>query len=60
MNEILRDMTYKDLIIYMDDIFISSNNYKQYVEALRNVLWHLQGSAWGGNCLVKENYFLIK
>ena len=42
MNEILRDMIYKDLIIYIDDIMISSRNYKQHLEALRNVLLHWQ------------------
>ena len=35
-------MIYKDLIIYIDDIIISSRNYKQHVEALRKVLQRLQ------------------
>ena len=34
MNEIFRDIIYKHLIIYIDDIIISSRNYKQYMEAL--------------------------
>ena len=42
MNEIFRHMIYKDLIIYIDDIIISSRNYKQHVEALRKVLQRLQ------------------
>ena len=42
MNEIFRDMIFKDLIIYIDDITISSANYKEHVEALRRVLQLLQ------------------
>ena len=42
MNEIFRDMIYKDLMIYIDDIIISSTNYKQHVEALRQVPQRLQ------------------
>ena len=42
MNEIFRDMIYKDLIIYIDDMFISSNNQKQDVDALWKVLLRLQ------------------
>ena len=42
MNEIYRDMIFKDLIIYIDDIIISSTSYKEYVEARRRVLQHLQ------------------
>ena len=42
MNEIFRDIIYKDLIIYVDDIIISSQNYMQHVEALRKVLLRLQ------------------
>ena len=42
MNATFRDMIYKDLIIYIDDIIISSRNYKQHVEALRMVLQGLQ------------------
>ena len=41
MNEIFSDMIYKDLIIYIDDIIISSWNYHQHIEALRKVLYHL-------------------
>ena len=33
MNEIFRDIIYMPLIIYIDDIIISSRNYKQYIEA---------------------------
>ena len=42
MNEIFRDMIYKDSIICIHDIIILSRNYKQYVEALRKVLQCLQ------------------
>ena len=42
MNEIFRDMIFKDWIIYIDDIIISSPNYKEHVEALRRVLQCLQ------------------
>ena len=42
MNEIFRDMIYKDWIIYIDAIIISSRNYKQHIEALRKVLLRLQ------------------
>ena len=38
MNEIFRDMIFKDLIIYIDDIIISSATYKEHVEALRRAL----------------------
>ena len=34
MNEIFPDMIYKELIIYIDDIIISSRNWEQHVEAL--------------------------
>ena len=37
MNEIFRDLIHEDLIIYIDDIIISSRNYKQHVESLRKV-----------------------
>ena len=37
-NEIFPHMICKDLIIYIDDIIISSTTYKQHVEALRRVL----------------------
>ena len=42
MNEIFPDMICKDLIIYIDDILISSANYKEHVEALPRVLQRLQ------------------
>ena len=42
MNEIFRDMIYKNLINYIDDIMILSKNYKQHVETLREVLQGLQ------------------
>ena len=42
MNEIFPDMIFKDLIIYIDDIIISSANYKEHVEAVRRVLQRLQ------------------
>ena len=42
MDEILRDIIHKDLILYIDIILISSENYKQHVEALRKVLQNLQ------------------
>ena len=38
LNVIFRDMIYKDLIIYIDDLIIWRKNYKQHVEALRKVL----------------------
>ena len=41
MNTISRVMMHKDLIIYIDDIIISSRNNKQVVEALRKVLLRL-------------------
>ena len=42
MKEIFRDIIHNDLIIYIDDIIISSTAYKQHVQALRKVLQHLQ------------------
>ena len=42
MNEIFRDLIFKDLIIYIDDIIISSTTYMEHVEALRKVLQRLQ------------------
>ena len=42
MNEIFQDMIFKDLIIYIDDIIISSATYKKHVEALRRALQRLQ------------------
>ena len=38
MNEIFRGMIFKDLIISIDDIIISSATYKEHVEALRRAL----------------------
>ena len=42
MNEIFRGMIFKDRIIYIDDIIISSATYKEHVEALRRALQRLQ------------------
>ena len=42
INEIFRHMIFQDLIIYIDNIIISSANYKELVEALRRVLQCLQ------------------
>ena len=42
MNEILRDMIDKHLIIYIDDIIISTKNSMQHLEALRKALQRLQ------------------
>ena len=42
INEIFRDLIYKDLMIYIDDLIISRKNYKQHVDALRKVLQRLQ------------------
>ena len=41
VNEIFRDMNYKDWIIYIYDIIIWSRNYKQHVEALWKALQRL-------------------
>ena len=41
MKAIFTDMISKDLIIYIDDIIISSRNYKQHVEAFRKVIQRL-------------------
>ena len=42
MNKIFRDMIHKDLIIYIDYIIISRQNYQQHIEAVRKVLQRLQ------------------
>ena len=42
MNEFFQDMIFKDLIIYIDDIIISSATYKEHVEGLRKALQRLQ------------------
>ena len=42
MNEIFQDIIFQDLIIYIDDIIISSATYKEHVETLRRDLQHLQ------------------
>ena len=58
MNEIFRYMIFKNLIIYIDDIIISSATYKEHVEALRRVLQRLQNQ----QCWLKERkcQFLTK
>ena len=40
--EILQHMIFKDLIIYIDHIIISSATYKEHVEALRRLLQSLE------------------
>ena len=42
MYEIFGDIIFQDLIIYIDDIIISSATYKAHVEALRRALQRLQ------------------
>ena len=42
MNNIFRDMICNHLITYIHDVIMSSKNYKQHVEALRQVLQRLQ------------------
>ena len=42
INGIFRDMIFKDLIIYIDDIIISSVTYKEHLEAFRRGLLRLQ------------------
>ena len=63
MNEIYRDMIFKDLIIYIDDIIISSTSYKEYVEARRRVLQHLQNQQFWlkeSNCPCFINHVEIR
>jgi len=38
MYEIFKDMAFKDLVIYIDDIIICSDTYNEYVATLRKVL----------------------
>ena len=42
MNEIFVDMILQQVIIYIDDMIISSRNYKQHIAGSRKVLQHLQ------------------
>jgi len=41
MFEIFKDMVFKDLVIYIDDIIIFSNTYNEHVTTLRKVLQRL-------------------
>jgi len=41
MHEILKDMVFKDLVIYIDDIIIFSDTYDKYVAPLQKVLQRL-------------------
>ena len=41
MYEIFKDMVFKDLVIYIDDIIIFSNTYEEHVATLRKVLQRL-------------------
>jgi len=41
INEILKDMVFKDLIIYINDIIILSHTYDEHVATLRKVLQQL-------------------
>jgi len=38
MYEILKDMLFKDLVIYFNDIIIFSDTYDEHVDTLRKVL----------------------
>jgi len=38
MYEIIKDMVFKDLVIYIDDIIIFSDTYDEHVATLRKVL----------------------
>ena len=42
MNDIVHDIRFQDLIIYIDAIIISSTTYKEHVEAVQRVLQALQ------------------
>jgi len=41
MYEIFKDMVFKDLVIYIDDIIIFSDTYEEHVATLRKVLQRL-------------------
>jgi hypothetical protein len=41
MYEIFKDMVYKDLVIYINDIIIFSDTYEEHVATLRKVLQRL-------------------
>jgi len=43
MYEIFKDMVFKDLVIYIDDIMIFSDTYDEHVATLRKVLQRLLG-----------------
>jgi len=38
MYEIFKDMVFKDIVIYVDDIIIFSDTYNEHVATLRKVL----------------------
>ena len=56
LNGIFKDMIYKVLIIYIDDIIISSRNHMQHVQALQKVLQHLQDQEF---CLQQTKCHLV-
>ena len=41
MHENFKDMVFKDLVIYIDDIIIFSDTYDEHVDTLRKVLQRL-------------------
>jgi len=43
MYEIFKDMVFKDLVIYIDDIIIFSDTYDEHVATLRTVLQSFLG-----------------
>ena len=42
MHAILKDMVYKDLVIYIDDIIIAPRTYEEHLATVRKVLPRLQ------------------
>jgi len=47
MYEIFKDMVFKDLVIYIDDIIIFSDTYDEHVATLRKVLQQLLDERFG-------------
>jgi len=47
MYEIFKNMVFKDLVIYIDDIIIFSHTYDEHIATLRKVLqWLLDEKFW--------------